>query len=52
MLIKPGPPWADALAVNVTGLASLKQIDRRVRVLVNLTGSSDIGVGRTQCNSR
>ena len=39
-------PW-----LGVTGLVGLKQSARRGGVLVDPTGSSDIGVGRTQCDS-
>ena len=51
VLIKPGAPYADTLAVNVTGTSGLKQSAGRVGWWWDPTGSSDIGVRRTQCDS-
>lgn len=51
MLTEPGPPHTDTLAANVTGMAGSKQSAGGAGVSVDPTGSSDIGVRRTQCDS-
>lgn len=48
VLIKPGPPCVDTLAVMLQGW--LAWAEWKGGVLVNPTGSSDIGVRRTQCD--